>query len=369
VLVVVVQGLGPGDAVDTQTVRWVSCVVLVGCASAALFGGKVYNMLALVMTTKVLLTLSFLLFCCVFLVSFSTWVEIWGGLFDPTRLPRDAAGQTQIDWGLVAALVGYSGTGALGNVLVSNFVREKGWGMGAKVGAIPSAFGGHNITLSHVGTMARPDATGVARFREWMRYIRADQYIVWVSASLLAMMLTTMLGREYLRAEALQGSEQWKWAVALAQDFGAVRGPVFYVLTIAAGMVIFLPGQFFAIDVAARRWTDAVWSGNAWARRLDTSKVKYVYYSFAALYVGFGLAAFLVFPGMSASSMLVISGNAANLSLALSMIHTLYVNHRFLPRPMRPSRRKTVAVVLAACFFLAMFGLVVEQKILPLLRG
>ena len=30
---------------------------------------------------------------------------------------------------------------------------EKGWGMGARVGAIPSAIGGRTISLSHVGSV------------------------------------------------------------------------------------------------------------------------------------------------------------------------------------------------------------------------
>ena len=58
-----------------------------------------------------------------------------------------------IDWGLIGALAATAGSGGIGNLTVTNWVRDKGFGMGSKVGAIPSAVGGHEIQLSHVGTV------------------------------------------------------------------------------------------------------------------------------------------------------------------------------------------------------------------------
>ena len=48
--------------------------------------------------------------------------------------------------------------GGLANTLFSNYARDKGWGMGARVGAIPSAVGGLPISLSHVGEVFPVDA-------------------------------------------------------------------------------------------------------------------------------------------------------------------------------------------------------------------
>lgn len=367
ILVVAWQGPGPQDAISKETVQLVSYAVFVVCAVMVLFGGKVYNTLQWVLGGKFLYTLGYLLLCAVFFVSFQTWGKIWGGLFDITRLPRDAAGNPTIDWALLSALAGFSGVGGMGNIMASNFVREKGWGMGAKVGAIPSAIGGHEIQLSHIGTICPSNETTRQRFRGWFRYLTVDQYLVWAAGSLVAMMLPCMLGAEYLRVDSLQASEQWRWAAALAQDFGASRGEIFRTLTLLAGLVIMVPGQFYSVDVTARRWTDAVWSGSGRARRLDPKRVKHLYYSFAGAYVLFGVCAYAFFPDLSATSMMVIAGNMANLAIAATIFHTLYVNRRFLPREVRPSPAKQVALVLAGLFFTTMFGLVVQQKIWPLL--
>lgn len=367
VLVVAMRGLGPADVVPSDAVRGISYAVFLGCAALSLFGGKIFNTLQVVIGGKVLFVLAYMLFTTIFFVSAKTWGEIWGGLFDVTRVPRDAAGNPSIDWGLVAALAGFSGVGGLGNIMASNFVREKGWGMGAKVGAIPSAFGGHAIKLSHVGTMFRDTESNRERFRKWSRYLAIDQYGVWALASLVGILLPCLLGAQYLQLDSVDAPAggNWRWAAALAQDFGAAKGPIFRTLTLVVALIILVPGQFYVIDVTARRWTDAIWSGSRRARGLDSRKIGRVYYTLAGLYVGWGMIVFTFFPKLSGSTMMIIGANLANLAIASTILHTWYVNRRFLPASVRPSPAKQVAMALSAFFFLAMFGMVVWQKILP----
>ena len=50
--------------------------------------------------------------------------------------------------------------------------------MGAKVGAIPSAIGGHEIRLSHVGKVFEINPRS-RRWKDWLRYVHTDQIWVW----------------------------------------------------------------------------------------------------------------------------------------------------------------------------------------------
>ena len=43
-----------------------------------------------------------------------------------------------LDWAMVVAFIGIAGAGGLCNTLFSNYARDKGWGMGAWVSAIPT---------------------------------------------------------------------------------------------------------------------------------------------------------------------------------------------------------------------------------------
>ena len=369
IIVVIWQGLGTTDTIDPETVRLVSYGVFAVCGIAALFGGKIYNTVQLVGSGKFLFTLFYMLVLCIAFVSLETWIQIWGGLINPLR-SVDPAGRMAIDWSVVAALAGLAGVGGLGNILVSNFVREKGWGMGGQVGAIPSAFGGHKITLSHIGTMCRMDGNTLGRFKAWRQYIRADQYVLWAGGSLIAIMLPCMLGYEYLYDAVRDPNldDKWKWAAALAQNLGERHGHVLRILTLVCGLMIMLPGQFMSIDGAARRWTDAIWSGFATVRRMNTRHVGRIYYTIAGAYIAFGLIGYTFFPKLDGSTMMIVAANVSTLALPCCILHTLYVNHRFLPRPLRPGLGKSIALVLSACFFLLMFGLMLNQKFVPWVR-
>ena len=393
ILVVMWYKLGPtaNIAPYTGTIIGVSYVVFILCGVLVLFGGKIYNTIAAVITGKFLITLFFMLFVSIFFVSGAVWWKVWSSLLNPTQLPVDRTGKTFIDWGLVSALVAYAGVGGMGNILASNFVREKGWGMGSKVGAIPSAIGGRHIKLSHIGTIAPDTEPNRLRFREWMKHVAVDQYLFWACGSLVAMMLPCMIGLQYLHVASLKDANAWQWAAAVSRDFeqGAAQRtdtlasmilpaglsnmmiPVVATGLLVIGLVIMIPGQFYTVDATARRWTDALWSGSRLARKMDTHSVKWIYYAFAGLYIFIGLATLTITiprPDLSPTTMLKIAGATANLAISFCLIHTLYVNHRFLPRSMRPSKTKSALLVVAACFFLSMFGLVFNQVIVPMLR-
>ncbi|WP_309684644.1 Nramp family divalent metal transporter [Armatimonas sp.] len=366
VLVVAWLRLGPNDPIPVDTVRLVSYIVFLSCAALSLFGKKIFDTVQVVVTGKLIFLLVCMTACSIFFVSGDTWLRVVGGMVDFTRIPRDASGQPDIDWSIVAGLAGFAGVGGLGNLMVSNFVREKGWGMGSKVGVIASATGDHDLTLQHIGVICRPGPETTRRFAGWFKYLLIDQWLLWATGAIIGVLLPCLLGAQYLKIGNVDGSDQWRWAAALAQDIGAVRGPLVGTVILLCALVILIPGQFYVIDATARKWTDVIWSGTDWARKLDTHKANRVYYSIAAAYVTYGLIAFAI-PGLSASKMMVIGGSLANLSIAITMIHALLVNRRFLPRSLHPTPLKQALLILSIAFFLVMFGLVVNQKILPLI--
>ncbi len=99
---------------------------------------------------------------------------------DHGRLP-------DIDWFMLAAFTAIAGAGGLSNTMFSNYTREKGWGMGARVGAIPSAVGGRKIKLSHVGSVFALTPDNMRRWRGWLRHVTRDQVCVWMLASFVGM--------------------------------------------------------------------------------------------------------------------------------------------------------------------------------------
>jgi hypothetical protein len=369
VLVVTWKHIGPTDLIPVELVRNVSILVFLGCAALSLFGKKVFDTVQVIVGGKFIFVLLCMTYCALFFVSARTWGQVLGGMIDVTRLPTDPkTGKTMIDWALVGGLAGFAGVGGLGNIMVSNFVREKGWGMGGQVGAIGSAVAGDEVTLDHIGTICKPGPETKRRFDGWFKYLITDQYLVWALGSIIGVLLPCLLGAEYLRIDEHNVKDQWRWAAALSQDIGAVRGSLVGNAILICALAILIPGQFYVIDITARKWTDVLWSTSAWARGLKTSKASRIYYGLAAAMVLYGLVCFLFFPNLSASTMMIIAGGLANLGIAMTMFQTLYVNRRFLPKEVRPTRIKETMLLFAGLFFSGMFALAFEQKIVPELQ-
>ncbi|MEJ7617353.1 MAG: Nramp family divalent metal transporter [Pyrinomonadaceae bacterium] len=175
------------EAGNRESLAWIATVLIFAVVLILSFGGTIERMLEYFAWTMLAVVFSFLLFVNIAYVPLPHWWETFKGFFQFSGLPRP------IDWGLIGALAATAGSGGLGNLTVTNWVRDKGFGMGAKVGAIPSAIGGHEIQLSHVGKVFEINPENLRRWKEWLRYVHADQIWVWGAFCFLGMFLNVNL--------------------------------------------------------------------------------------------------------------------------------------------------------------------------------
>jgi hypothetical protein len=128
--------------------------------------------------------LVFLLAANVLFVPFDHWLDTATGFVNFGYWPPGT------DVLLVTTLAATAGSGGIGNLVISNWVRDKGFGMGATVGAVPSALGGRKIHLSRVGKIFDVDHESLRRWRLWRRYVLLDQAVLWAGGCFVGMYLT-----------------------------------------------------------------------------------------------------------------------------------------------------------------------------------
>ncbi len=253
-----------------------------------------------------------------------------------------------LDWAMVVAFIGIAGAGGLSNTLFSNYARDKGWGMGARVGAIPSAIGGRTIGLSHTGCVFPLNEQNLGRWRRWMRHIRRDQAI-WVLASILGMALPCMMSLEFIRNATVTGDR----VAAMTAEGIALRYPsfggLFWVLTLSCGFLVLAPGQVSVCDQIARRWTDMIWTASPRIKQLGQGEVRYLYYGILLAYGIWGLFVLWLLPALQIAKIGAVLGNVA---LGVSALQALYVNRRLIPPSLRPHPLMQVGVALCGVFFL-----------------
>ena len=270
----------------------------------------------------------------------------------------------------IGAFAGYAGGGGLSNSTYSNFVRDKGWGMGARVGAIPSAVGGRGVTLSHIGKVFPLNQENLLRWKFWWQYILADQLLVWGPGCFMGMALPGLLSMEFAQYSNLfHDPAGLGWAQALITADGMRQAPdailhgmqnIFWILTCIVGLVVLLPSQMSILDGVCRRWTDIIWSGVARVRnKMKPNEVGKIYYRIMVIYITWQFimcTVFLVFS--DARSMVLVVANANNVALGSTAILLLYTNLRYMPRQLRPRLINCLGVLMCAVFYLGLAALV-----------
>ena len=272
-------------------------------------------------------------------------VGLFGYIRKHGRLP-------DLNWSILAAFAAIAGAGGMSNTLSSNYARDKGWGMGKLVGAIPSAVGGHTITLSHVGKVFPLDESNMARWRGWIRHIFRDQAIVWMLCCFVGMALPCMVSLEFIRNVPVQGDR----VTALIADGASRQFPdyrnLLWPLTLLCSFMILAPGQIFSGEAISRRWADAIWVSSPRAQRLKGNQVQNIYYGILAAYGAWGLVALSLFDPLQLATIGAVLGNVA---LGFTSFHTLYVNRTLLPKALRPNWFMQLGLFVCGIFFIAIW--------------
>jgi len=332
---------------DAETVYWIGVGMFAICVLVLLVGRRIERTLELLNWGMVVWILGSFLALALYFVPGRTWLAALTGFagFDSTRgefdlLPRGA------DLFLIAALAAFSGAGGVANLTLSNWARDKGYGMGERAGYIPSAVGGERVALAHTGFMFSPDAEALRRWHGWWRIVRADQWGVFFCGAILGMALPALLYVTFLpRGTEIRGLGI---AAALAQGVGAQAGAVL------GGSIAFLAAwilfktQLDALEGMVRAVTDILWTGSRRLRAWRGGDVRAVYYATLAVVVLWGVIALRLAQPIV---LLQISANIAGIVFVVSSLHLLYVNTRLLPRELRPPLWRRASLVAMAVFY------------------
>jgi hypothetical protein len=351
-------------------IMWIGIVVILLCYVLMLFGGKIYNMLQSLMTFKVIWVLLYLAVIDFFLVGWDSWKLLLRGFFWPftgggaLAIP---AGLTWEDWALIAGFAAYAGAGGLSNATFSNYARDKGWGMGSLVGAIPSAVGGMEISLSPLGTVFRPTKEALKRWRLWWRYVYFDQYVIWVLGCFVGMMFPAAMSLKFVKLPEgkINGMQIASMqAQGIADSFPDHR-QLFWILTLFCGFLIIAFTQIQSLDHVTRRWTDILWTGSEKARDASGGSVQRIYYLIAGAYAVMNIVVliFVTLKGGTPFTVLVIQSVTAGFAMVVSALHTLFVNRRFLPKELQPAWWREVGLAGCGIFYLVMTSLAVYGQV------
>jgi hypothetical protein len=340
-------GRAAGGA-DARAVYLVGAAAFVACVAILVFSGKrierTLEILNWVLVAGILGTLAFM---CLVFAGPERWLNVAAGFmgFDLER-GRFALMPEGVDFFLIGAFAAYSGCGGMINITLSNWARDKGYGMGQVAGYIPALVGGQKVHLAHTGTTFEPTPESLGRWRGWWRIVRMDQWGIFFVGALLGMGLPAVLYTAVLD----RGTDLRGLAVAseLARALGEERGRWVPLVVALMSVWILFKAQLDILEATVRSITDILWSGSARVRAWRGGDVRVVYYLVLSVVVAWGLVA------MSLTQPIVLlqlGANVAGAVLTLASLHILRVNTTLLPEPLRPPMWRRAALVAMALFY------------------
>jgi hypothetical protein len=193
-----------------------------GCLAVVLVGDRVERTLERVQWFMIVWIIGYLLLIGIAFVSLPVWLAVLLGFLGVGALQQGSLVPPGADWFLIAGFAAYAGLGGITNATISNWVRDKGFGMGRLVGYIPAAVGGQKLELAHTGKAFEPTPANLAKWREWWKYLHADQVWIWGVGCFVGIGLPALMTLQFVPPGTAMGG--FAIATLQAQGIAAVWG-------------------------------------------------------------------------------------------------------------------------------------------------
>jgi len=329
-------------AADATFVRLLGIVLFIICLIICMVGYKIERTLEIVMWAMMIFVFVSLLFIIAPLcVTGEAISEMGRGIVSFGYIPKG------VDIFLLAGWWAYIAYATGNNFVMSNFYRDKGYGMSYLVGYIPAVIGGKKVPVSPVGKTFNISPENLATWRRWMRLLRYDQWGIFFVGGVIGMFLPSLIVRSLVPV----GTKLPAWGIAahVATQFAAKVGPWGFYYICLIGFLILFSTQLQVVDVLMRNTVDLAWSVSEAVRRIAKGDIRVLYYSLFIVYIIWACIAFWLEQPLV---LLLLGANAANLGGVFSVPLTMYMN-RQLPKELRPAAWEYVILVIFwfSCIF------------------
>jgi hypothetical protein len=346
-LLAIAANLWPGWATGAATlvtylvggnVRWIAIGILVAIGLILTLSPVVYRALERTQMLKVAAVGLLIVVAALFAIPPGLWVEAPAMAAD-IRMPA-----SELGWPLLLGALAYAGAGGGQNLCQSNWIRDKGFGMGAHAPRIVSPLTGEPVADAATGWRFEPDAGAMARWRAWWRFANVEQLATFVAISFVTILFTSLLA-----LATLSGRDDLPRDISfLAVEAGILSSrvaPWFGTLFLAIGAFSLFAAALGIVDYSSRLTADVLRT-SYWRTRSES-----------AVYAGVVWAIVLTGILILASGidqplvLLVIAGCVAAFMMFVYSALLIVLNRRLLAPELRPAGYRVAALAWAVALF------------------
>jgi hypothetical protein len=342
-----------------DSVRWIAIAMLIVIALGLTLAPVIYTALERVIFVKIALVATLIVVAIAVAITADSWVELGKGLTVGARFPVPP-----LDFALLMGAIAYAGAGGGQNLCQSNWIRDKGFGMGAYVPRLVSPVTGHEEAAASTGFQFAPTKENLARWRQWWRFANVEQAWTFAMVSFVTIALMSMLA--YSTVFGKEGlANSITFLKAEGEALQSLVGPWFGVLFWLIGALALFASAMGIVDYTSRLASDTIKTVYLRDKPMSVNKI-YFYTVWAMVLVGIGI---LLLGFDQPLILLVFSASFAAVMMFVYSILLIILNRKALPDAIRVRSYRLGALIWSVAFFGTLTVIVVIQQAQKLLGG
>ncbi|MGH8868069.1 MAG: Nramp family divalent metal transporter [Actinomycetes bacterium] len=323
------------------------------------FSPIVYKAVVRVESIKVAATVFFLLVAILTVVSLGDWANAGAEVVRNTgQIPQG------VSVALVVGAVGAAGSGGVANLVLSNWVRDKGYGMGAHVPRLVSPITGQEEPSTGGNAFSFPvDEANLARWRTWWRRANAEHLLSFMVVSFVSITVMSLVAFATLQGQDL-GEADSGFLETEADVLSATVGPWLRTFFLAFATVSLYASALGLLDVVGRVVSDVLKTNYLADSSFWSESRLYLAAVWAEVAVGSGI----LLSGLDQPlALLVIATATGAVIMFVYSVLLVRLNRTALPAPIRLRGRRLAAMVVACAFYGVFTVLLVRDQVGQLL--
>jgi hypothetical protein len=361
-LLVYFANLWPGWTISAATLstyifggnpRYIGVVALVVIGTGLTFAPVVYVALERMIFVKIAAVLTLIVLAIALAIQADTWRAL------PASLTVDARFPTELSFALLVGAIAFAGAGGGQNLCQSNWIRDKGFGMGRYVPRLVSPVtGAEEAAPTGITYIFEPNATNLASWRRWWRFANLEQALAFVLTTVITIGLTSMLAHSTLFG--IPGLPNNVTFLRIeGQRLQAIIGPWFGLLFWGIGAFSLFASAMGIIDYTSRLAADVLKTTYLRGSRLSESRL---YFRLVWGMVAIG-ATILMVGFDQPLVLLVISACTGAVIMFLYSLLLIFLNRRALPAAIAVRSYRVAALVWSTVFFGALSVITIWQQL------
>jgi hypothetical protein len=354
--------LWPGWAMSSATLttfmfggdaRYIAVASLLIIGAALTLAPVVYVALERLLFVKVAAVVVLMLLAMWFAITPDSWRALPGGFSSGARIP------SELGFALLMAASAFAGAGGGQNLCQSNYIRDKGFGMGRYVPRLVSPVTGvEEAAPTSPSFIFETTPANMSRWLRWWRFANVEQLLTFVLVTMATICLTSMLAHSTLYGRPnLENSVSF--LLLEGQALQGLVGRWFGVLFWAIGAFSLFATSMGIVDYTSRLAADVIKSTYL---RDSGSSESAIYFRLVWGMVALGIV--IILSGFNQPVvLLVISACTGGVIMFLYSFLLIVLNRGALPEAIKPASWRVATLVWSTLFFGSLAALTIWQQI------